>query len=229
MVVGNGMLAKLFSKYVDDCNIFIIASGVSNSKEIRNTEFNREFNLVKDIVIRNQDKTIVYFSTSNMYDPFQQGDLYVKHKLTIEQYIAKHAKQFHIFRISQIIGKANNNTLINFLISKILSNQSFEVWVSATRNLIAIEDVNKIISYIIDNKIYMNQIINIANSQNISILSLIDIVEGVLAKRASCHYVDKGFPFEQIDITPIKDICKDLAINFDMPNYYQSAIRSILE
>src|SRR3990167_10458215 len=119
MIIGNGMMATKFAKYKNDKNIIIFASGVSNSKETRPSEFAREFDLLKDVVSKDSGKTIVYFSTSSMYDPIEKNSAYVQHKLEMENYIQNNVNKYYIFRISQVIGRAKNNTLINFLINNI--------------------------------------------------------------------------------------------------------------
>ena len=69
MVIGNGLLAKSFSKYKDDDQVIIFASGVSNSKEVNPEAFMREMDLLRSIT--NKDALLVYFSTCSVYDwPF---------------------------------------------------------------------------------------------------------------------------------------------------------------
>lgn len=228
MIVGNGMLAKLFCDFACNKEVLILASGVSNSKEIRADEFDRELDLIKNQVTLNKDKIIVYFGTSSMYDPMAKNSPYVKHKLLMEEYIINSAKSYYIFRISQVIGRANNPTLINFIIDHILSDKTFDVWMRSTRNLIAIDDVKQIISSIINNKIYLNSIINVANSKNIAMPDLIETVEKVLNKKALCKYVPKGFEFERIDITEIRSVCDKININFNATSYYEDAINKII-
>lgn len=229
MIIGNGMLANLFINYAHNEEILILASGVSNSKETKSEAFAREFNLIRSTIHNNPDKTIVYFGTSSMYDPISKNSPYVKHKLEMEEYITQYAAKYYIFRISQIIGRANNPTLINFLINNILHGKSFDVWSGSTRNLISIEDVKLIISYIIDHGMYLNSVVNVANSHNIAMPELITIVEQVLNLKANCTYVTKGFPFEKINIEPIMKICIKLGINFNDSTYYINAINHILD
>ena len=62
MVIGNGLLANTFRKYEDSDSIIIFASGVSNSKEINKSEFKREFDLLKTMLVFKETKKIIYFS-----------------------------------------------------------------------------------------------------------------------------------------------------------------------
>ena len=52
-VIGNGLLSREFNKNAISDECVIIAAGVSNSKETKAEEFNREELLVKDIFLRN--------------------------------------------------------------------------------------------------------------------------------------------------------------------------------
>ena len=45
MVIGNGLVASAFSKYKNDDDVIIFASGVSNSSTNKKEEFEREINL----------------------------------------------------------------------------------------------------------------------------------------------------------------------------------------
>ena len=78
MIIGNGDIASVLN---DREGIIFFAAGVSNSSEMRESEYERELNLLKE-----QDKTkcIFYFS-SILIDV---GDsFYFTHKRKMEQYI----------------------------------------------------------------------------------------------------------------------------------------------
>lgn len=227
MLIGNGMMAKQFAKYKDNNDVLIFASGVSNSKETQDSEFEREFTLLQETITNNPEKHFVYFGTSSMYDPMARHSPYVLHKLAMEQYVIENCKSYNIFRISQVIGRANNPTLVNFIVNNIIYDKEFDVWERATRNLIALDDVYKIIDYILVNKININQIVNVANSHNISIVDFIHIVEDVIGKKSKMKLVPKGFPFDTIDISLIKPFLSKLGINLDK-NYYKNALSRLL-
>lgn len=229
MLIGNGMMAKQFAKYQHNDDVLIFASGVSNSKETLNSEFEREFNLLQETIRDYPEKHFVYFGTSSMYDPMARNSPYVLHKLAMEQYVVENCKSYNIFRISQVIGRANNPTLVNFIVNNIVYDKEFDVWERATRNLIAVDDVFKIIDYILQNKLRVNQIVNIANSENISIVNFIEIIENVMNKRALVHKVPKGFPFDKIDVSVIKPYLKELGIQFDASYYEKALFKTIFE
>lgn len=227
MVIGNGMMAKQFAKYQNNSNVIIFASGVSNSKETKLIEFEREFNLLQKTVSDNSEKYFVYFGTISMYDPMAKESPYVLHKLALEKYITENCKLYNIFRVSQVIGRANNATLVNFIVNNIINDKEFDVWEHTTRNLIALNDVYKIIDYMLMNNINCNQIINVANSHNISVVDFIHIVENVIGKKSKMRIVSKGVPFDTIDINLIKPYLSELGICFDNYYYQQSLINML--
>lgn len=226
MVIGNGMLATKFVAYSNCQKFLIFASGVSNSKEARASEFQREFELLKETIQKFSALHLVYFSTCSMYDPEEKLSEYVLHKIKLENYIKKHMRSYSIFRISQIIAIAKNQTLINFLINSIEHNLQFAVWKRATRNLVAIDDVFAIINYMLQNELASSKTINIANQSSISIFDLIAIIEKKLNLKANMIILDKGKPYDKILIDDISSILDILDINFDI-GYYERAIERL--
>jgi hypothetical protein len=80
MVVGNGLIAKSFTMFNGEKNIVIFASGVSDSKCIEVSEFERERNLLLSM---DRTKKIVYFSTYSISDGSEKNE-YIKHKIHME-------------------------------------------------------------------------------------------------------------------------------------------------
>ena len=215
------MVANAFQAYHNNQNIIIFASGVSNSQEKDENEFNRELKLIDSTLSKHPDKLFVYFSTCSIYDPLAAETPYVKHKLKMEDYIKKHAKHYLILRVSQILGRSKNRTLVNFLLDKISTGEHFDVWKNSNRNLISITDVLNISNKLIEDKEHHNQIYHIANPVYIAMPDLVNIFEQILQKTANCTYLDKGKPYAPIpfDISSIVDA---LHIQFDDQYYYKN-------
>ena len=152
----------------------------------------REAELLENIVTQNKDAVLVYFSSCSMYDPSAKETKYVLHKIAMENFIQKNVKKYLIFRISQIVGNTTNNTLINYLIKSIKAKNRIAIWKNSMRNLIDIDDVYSIVSYILDNKTEVNQVIHIANSQNMWILDIVKQIENILKISAIYDLEDKG-------------------------------------
>lgn len=219
MVVGSGLVGKTFKEKYDVNNeIVIFASGVSNSKCEDKVAFNREINLIENSIKNNSTKTFVYFSTCSIYDEDEKQSSYILHKKKIERYIIDKCTNWYIFRVSNIIGKTDNNfTFFNFFINAIKNNISFNLWGNATRNIIDIEDVFLAVDYIVGNKILKNSIINLANPQSTPVLDIVKTIEKALNKKGNYTLVKKGKPYN-IDTSVILPYYKKLNQNFG-PQY----------
>ena len=106
MIIGNGDIASALPHRED---LLFFASGVSNSKELRESEYERE----KDLLLK-QDKTkhIVYFSSLVV---FYGHTRYTKHKKLMELLVKTCFENYTIIRIGNITWGTNPHTLINYL------------------------------------------------------------------------------------------------------------------
>lgn len=219
MVIGNGLVGNRFKKeYATNNDVVIFASGVSNSKCTDETEFIKETELVKATITNNPSKTFLYFSTCSIYDKDEQNSLYILHKKKIENIIQTNSTSWYIFRVSNIIGKTNNNyTFFNFFYHSINKDDFFSLWVNASRNLIDIDDAYLTIDYILKNKLLQNSIINIANPKNTSVIEIVKAIELKLNKKGNYTKADKGNVYS-IDISTILPIYTTLKLTFP-PQY----------
>jgi len=212
MLIGKGMIANIFSSYKNDDNILIFASGVSNSNEKNKQEFLREKNLINTYLEQYPDMLFIYFSSCSLEDNELKNTHYHLHKKDMEVLIINHAKNYLIFRLPNIIGySGNENNIINFFFNTIINYQEFTVWENATRNIVDIDDMYKVIKYTIENGIFNNKVINIAYNNNIKIIDLVNIIEEILDKKANYKKIDKGFDMK-IDNSLIQPILKNLSI-----------------
>ncbi|MES1226009.1 MAG: NAD-dependent epimerase/dehydratase family protein, partial [Bacteroidota bacterium] len=163
MVIGNGMIAKIFNSYQSGDGFIIFASGVSHSAHTDAKSSEREKQLLADVIRRSGERHLVYFGTCGVYDPSMRDSAYIKHKLKMEAYIQQHQAQYTIFRLSNPIGKTtNNDTVVNFFIKHILDQETFNVWKNASRNIIDIDDMYLVCHEILEKKMFTNSIVNIA-------------------------------------------------------------------
>lgn len=212
MVIGNGMIARVFNKYQTEESVIIFASGVSNSNEYNQDSFLREFNMVKETLLKVGNKLFVYFSSCSLDDAELKNNAYHKHKIGMEDLIKNSSNNYLIFRLPNVIGSlGNDNTVVNYFIKKIKKSEEFVVWKHASRNIVDIEDVYKIVSYIIDNRKFVNKILNIAYDNNVKILDLIQAIAIMLNTTPKFRVEEKGTDMK-IDNGDIKQVMKELAI-----------------
>ncbi|WP_303851731.1 NAD(P)-dependent oxidoreductase [Seleniivibrio woodruffii] len=223
MIIGKGMMAHAFQKYQSDSSVLIFASGVSDSRENRESAFRREQDLLENALSEYSGSVFVYFSTCSVYDPSMEESHYVRHKLRMEELIRQNHKQFYIFRLPQVVGATGSPTFVNFLFNRISSSESFDVWENATRNLIDSEDVAKIAGYFIDNRLRMNETINIASSCSHPVSVFVEVIEKLLGKKAVCNKISCGNAYF-IDTDSIRSVTEHLGISFD-EGYNERIIR----
>ena len=203
MIIGSGMLAKLFDHYTNSGTVTIFASGVSNSKETRPEAFLREKELLRNSI---NDGLLIYFSTTSILDPLVSDSPYVQHKLQMEEMIKSGSKKFIIFRLSQVSGIGGNpNTLVNALAAKIEMNEPIQVYKNTTRNIINAADVQKIVDLFISKASYHNQIINVATPWDLNIPTILNILENFLGMKSIRQELDKGTKLST-DISHILEI-----------------------
>lgn len=223
------MIANRFISYKMDDTKIIFASGVSNSKNTIEENFSREFELLEQTIKNNSGKALVYFSTCSIDDTDLSNSPYVLHKKAIENFIKQNTANYFIFRISNIAGISNNPyTLLNHFIFTILQHHTLTVWKNAYRNIIGIDDVYMIADSILQDNIFVNKTINIANPKKYSVPFIINKIEEHLHKKANCVEIERGDNYDT-DISLIKPIINKLNIHFNddylallLKKYYHS-------
>ncbi len=170
MIVGNGLMATAMKK-IDDNDLLIFASGVSNSNETNSKEYKREYNLLKKHIEEYPNKKLIYFSTCGIYDKCKKESEYIKFKLRIEKYIQENVVNFIIFRLGNVVGKGGNpNTLINFFKNCIVNNTEFYLYSKGKRLLIDVDDVVKFIDLYKNN--FSNEIVDLYYPYQFLLLSV---------------------------------------------------------
>lgn len=218
MIIGNGLIARSFKRYESVGNWIIFASGVSNSKTSTDADFDRERKLLTDTLQANPASRIVYFSTCSITDADLQATAYVRHKISMEALIENSAARYNIFRLSNLAGSSENpHTVLNFFFKHIMEDQRFDLWVNSERNIIDVEDVVKTADHILQNKLYPNQVINIANTHQYPVKYIVQTMEHFCKKKAIYEEKIKGSKLA-IDLKEVLPIYEALNIRFDQ-NY----------
>lgn len=118
MIIGNGDIASVLKDRED---ILYFASGVSNSQETRQSEYQREIDL---LLKQDKSKHIVYFGSLAI---FYSDTRYVRHKRLMEELVKEHFKTYTIFRIGNIAWGKNPHTIINFFKNRIKNGEELEI------------------------------------------------------------------------------------------------------
>lgn len=197
IIFGNGFIAKNIYRIKNDIyksNYVIYAAGISNSKIKLNKSFQKEITILKKFLKKNYNKKILYISTASITDSSRNKSQYVKNKILIEGIIKKKIKRYIILRLPEIAGiSKNKNTLINFLYNKVKFNKKFQLFINVKRNILDIDDVNKMLKKILMNKKIKNKTITLSNRYSISPIRIVKIIEKKLRKKANYNIYKSNF------------------------------------
>lgn len=214
MLIGSGLLAQAFAPaYADNRDIVVFASGVSNSREVRAEQFAREERMLHDALALG--KQLLYFSTCSVADPELASSAYVTHKLKMERLVLQGAEGNAVFRLPQVVGHTPNpHTLTNFLYHQISTGAAFHVWKGAWRNLIDVDDVARIVEFMVNNPAAHASVATVASPFSVPMTELVRAFESVLGKKANCDFVDAGGQY-CIDATLASEVAQRVGICFD--------------
>ena len=169
MIVGDGLIAKAFSKkYENDNSVIIFASGVSNSEENNPSNFTRERNLLLHFLHKYPNLKFVYFSTI-LID--YKHNPYYTHKKEMEDLIKSNLNDYIIVRVPQLIGMTgNDNNLIKYLITNIKNGVTIDLYDDVKRALLDVDDLVKFIDYCKD--LSTRKSISVGGVEPISVVDL---------------------------------------------------------
>jgi hypothetical protein len=119
-IVGNGDIAKAISE-IEPTDKLYFCSGVSDSSEVRESEFQREIDL---LLKQDRNEHIVYFSSLST---FCLDSAYFQHKRHMEDLVKENFPKHTIVRIGNIDWGTNPHTLINFLRNRYKQGEPLEI------------------------------------------------------------------------------------------------------
>ena len=188
MLVGSGLIASAFLDYKDNDDVIVIASGISNSKETDYKKYQREINMIGEFI--GTKSKVIYFSTISVFDE-SLDSLYVNH---IEKMISSNFDNYLIFRLPIVIGKTgNNNTFINNIKGKIISDEIIYINNMSSIYIIDIDEIRRLLPDLINNK--NNEIINVVFDNKEFVFDVIQKIEILLGKEANKKIINNGFDF----------------------------------
>lgn len=219
IIIGNGLIANAFKQFQYSYDITIFASGVSNSLEKRQEEFQREVNLVFKAL--ENKKKLVYFSTSSLNQDLNNYNEYLKHKANIEKILA--SQNALVFRLPQVIGMMQNkNNLIPFIFNCIKNEKPFTIFKDSIRNIIDVKDVVQLVLHSLKNPKKYHFPLEIVNLNSLTLLELVSIFEDLSKKKANFTQIDHFNNNFDINIdSKYSELIKDCNIQFDEEYNYR--------
>lgn len=229
MVVGNGLIARVFSKYIDDDRFTIFASGVSNSKELDVKEFEREEHMLTDSILKNGKNRFVYFSTCSIDDKSLVDSMYITHKKNMESIIKSKCQNYIIFRLPNVVGKTENkNTFFNYFKNKISNQEEIHIDENAFRYIIDVDDLGKFLPSLIEFELNteVTKSINVAMDNKSSVKDICFLMEDIMSKKTDKIFLDKGVEYT-IDNEIFIEHLKQFGL-LDFTNYNKEVLSKYL-
>ena len=118
MIVGNGDIASVLPK---KDNLPFFASGVSNSRETRESEYLREKKL---LLAQDKQSHIVYFSSLAV---LYANNRYAQHKREMEILVKQEFFRYAVLRLGNITWGTNPHTIINFFRNQLAKGKSIKI------------------------------------------------------------------------------------------------------
>jgi len=202
MVVGNGLIAKTI-KSLDSEDVIFFSSGVSNSNENSDEEFEREVILLKSFVGTN--KRLIYFSSFLIFYPCKKNKKYVKHKLRMESFIQKNFNRYLILRLPNVLSHSKNKfTFFNFIVENLNKNQPINVENLSTRYFIDIDHLPIFISEILSYESTSKKILNLSSTEKVYVKDLIIYMKDKLVSDSKIDISNEGCDIDVEFLTPMK-------------------------
>jgi hypothetical protein len=121
-IIGHGAIAEALHD-LPPTDLLYFASGVANSREIRESEYDRERALLLSQPI---DRHIVYFSSLCTF--FEPDTRYSKHKMEMEDLVRNNFFGWTIVRIGNISWGQNPNQLVPFIRERLSKGEDFPIY-----------------------------------------------------------------------------------------------------
>jgi hypothetical protein len=215
-------------KDIDRDDIVFFCSGVSNSSEINEAAFKREYDLLQEQV--HLKKKLVYFSSYFVnFDEYQQKKYY-QHKSQIEKFIQDTFDAYTIYRLPQVVGFSYNpHTLTNFIYNSIAESKAIPVFKNSKRNVIDIRCIKRVVKYANNENLFHNRVTNLIATINFDIENIIQVFETVMDKKVDKYFVEtQEHEFPILLEEPMKEIYERLGIVFN-GDYLETLIKNYYE
>ena len=188
MIVGRGLIGGGL-KIIDAENVLFYANGISNSvlNEIPHDNF--EIKELEAIAGNHPEKLFVYFSTSQVNSEKNHSRPYVKHKLSIEEFISRNFSRYLIVRTSNLVGfnPWNSHTLFNYLHHALAVNERICVNPALIRNFLDVDHFVSLLQEYISNY-PLNKTVEIVNPESYSMGEIINEFEKFFSKKFTVQF-----------------------------------------
>jgi nucleoside-diphosphate-sugar epimerase len=220
LIVGRGLLGESLNKLRHE-SVILFASGVSNSKQENESEFERETNLLIKTLEGTDKRHFYYFSTCSIFDSSLAESSYIAHKKRMEAIVLSEPTG-RVIRLPNIVGPAGNPAnLVNYLKHSIKRANAIKIQSHATRYLLGVDEMNLLCQDVVDHG-GQQKIISLVPPKNIKVTRIVTIIESILGKQANLELLEGGTPYE-VDFSDTKYHASRVGFDFGQM-YYENTL-----
>ena len=117
-IIGNGDIASVLPEQDE---LLFFASGVSNSRETNEKEYEREIDL---LFCQDRESHLVYFGSLSI---FYADTRYTTHKKLMETIVKENFRRYTIIRLGNIAWGNNPNTIINSFRNQVKKGEELDI------------------------------------------------------------------------------------------------------
>lgn len=221
MIIGKGLMSSAFEN-IQLSDYIIFASGVSDSTEIKCSEFKREKDLLSYYLENFKDKTLVYFNSlltlSNIDTP------YFNHKRDITDLIKKY-DNYKIYNVPQILGNiGNKNNLVNYLIHSLKEKKFITIQKDTYRSIIDVGDLKDVVLKTLETNY---KIFNISHIELLTVMDILKIISNIYNIEPNYIEIENGVSTNIENDEIIDEILKEL--NIEKDGYTKKIIEKYLK
>jgi len=200
-IIGDGFLGRNLDAAFGDRfpEVTAIAAGVSSTSTAAPTEYDREAQLVYDVLdqCRREGRRLLFFSTASfsMYgfpdgeaaetDPVRPPNVYGRHKLALETVVRSSGVEHLILRLSHVVGRHQRpHQLLPTLVRHVLDKE-VTVHQGAYRDLLDVRDLIHATGRLLADGV-TGEVLNVASGVPQPVETVVDSIErrlGVTAHR----------------------------------------------
>ncbi|HET9138280.1 NAD-dependent epimerase/dehydratase family protein [Actinophytocola sp.] len=241
-ILGDGFLGRSLRPLAGSHpGVLLLARGVSTTREVPRSAYDREAAMVRDLVrhCRRGNLLLVFLSTASaaLYGapgcPGREdaevvpSSPYGRHKLALEGVVRESGVRHLILRLSHVVGPHQPSHQLLPSLARSVVIGTVEIHRGAYRDLIGVPAVRTIVDALLTAGV-SQEVVNVASGVLVTIEQIVDHVELRLGVTARREFVDAPAR-HPVSVEKLRRLIPDVADLGFQPGYYRTVIDHYLE
>lgn len=243
-IVGGGFLARHFTAHFGDAHpdVTVIAAGVSTTAAADIAAFDREADLVGDVLrrCRRDGRLVVLLSTSSaaLYGsdgmpgvedgPVFPSNAYGRHKLALERVCELSGARYLVLRLTHLVGDGQQpGQLLPTLAHGVLAG-AVTVHPDAHRDLLDVRHVPPVLDALCARGVH-GEVVNVASGAPIAVPDIVDGVQRRLGVAAERRLVQRPPQLTRVSLAKLHRLVPEFAEHDFGPGYLDDLLDRYLD